>query len=119
MKTETLYHTEIGLPSWFKMPGQRVKLDYGNHARQEAMQDRYGQVKLPPILNLRRLKVIEVGVIDGKVSKILFRGHHDKMHDVCFVLIPRGKNPWTVKTVWLNRKDDIHRTLDKARYAAV
>lgn len=115
---ETLYHSEIALPAGFTAPTHRVEIDYGSHAKQEAMQDRYGSIRLPKSLTLSRMKVIEVGLDhDAKaVTKILFRGDLDETRDLCIVLIPRpGK--WKCKTVWVNLKSDQHKTLDRSRYA--
>jgi hypothetical protein len=114
---ETLYHSEIFLPSWFTAPTRRVRIDYGHHAKREALVDRYGEIALPAFINLRRFRVIEVGVIDGRVSKILFRGKLDNERDLCIVLIPRGDKPWYCKTVWVNVNSDQHKTLNRSRYA--
>ncbi|QWT30094.1 hypothetical protein SEA_TUNATARTARE_232 [Streptomyces phage TunaTartare] len=117
---ELLYHFEIALPKGFSAPQQRVRINYGAHARKEAFQDRYGKIKLPGFITLRRFQVIEVGMIDGKVSKILFRGKLDDTRDLCIVLIPGVDNkPWFCKTVWVNLNNDQHRTLDTTRYQKV
>ncbi|QGH79527.1 hypothetical protein SEA_LIMPID_226 [Streptomyces phage Limpid] len=118
--TELLYHTEIGLPEGFRKPTERVRIRYGSHARMEAMKDRYGLIRLPNFLTLRRMRVIEVGMTNGKVSKILFRGRLDDTRDLCIVLIPGVDNkPWFCKTVWVNKNDDKHETLDTTRYEKV
>jgi hypothetical protein len=118
MTSEVLYHSDIFLPDWFTAPTQRVKVDYGHHAKREALIDRYGEIALPAFVNLKRFRVIEVGVINGRVSKILFRGKLDNERDLCIVLIPSGDKPWKAKTVWINLVTDKHRTLDRSRYAA-
>lgn len=118
--TEKLYHSEIGLPEGFEKPMERIVINYGTHARKEAFQDRYGRVRLPKTLRLARMRVIEVGMIDGRVSKILFRGRLDDHRDLCIVLIPGIDNwPWFCKTVWINLSNDNHRTLDTTRYEMV
>lgn len=115
---ETLYHSDIFLPDWFVAPTGRVQVNYGHHAKREALIDRYGKIALPTFVNLRRFRVIEVGVINGRVSKILFRGQLDATRDLCIVLIPNIDNrPWKCKTVWTNVRSDQHRTLDHSRYA--
>lgn len=115
---ETLFHSDLGLPKGFVPPTARVEINYGSHSRAEAMADRYGEIRLPKTLSLSRMKVIEVGVEDGRVSKILFRGRLDETRDLCIVLIPNGNKPWRCKTVWINLNTDQHKTLDKSRYAA-
>ena len=118
--TELLYHTEIGLPGGFVRPLERVKVSYGAHARKEALEDRYGIIKLPSYITLRRFSVIEVGMVGDRVSKILFRGKLDETRDLCIVLIPQVDNkPWKCKTVWVNKSSDKHRTLDHSRYEKV
>lgn len=115
--TEKLYHTEIGLPEGFQKPVGRVRVSYGKHARKEAFQDRYGVIKLPSFINLRRFRVIEVGMTEGKVSKILFRGTLDETRDLCIVLMPTSmEGVWFAKTCWTNITSDSHRTLDTSRY---
>lgn len=118
--TEKLYHSDIALPESFKAPEQRVKINYGAHARKEAFQDRYGKINLPSFVTLSDFRVIEVGMIDGNVSKILFRGKLDDTRDLCIVLIPGMDNrPWFAKTCWINLNTDTHKTLDTSRYEMV
>jgi hypothetical protein len=118
--TETIYHADLGLPSDFVAPTHRIEISYGahpdSHARAEARADRYGEIRLPKTLSLKRMKVIEVGVEDGRISKILFRGRLDETRDLCIVLIPKGNKPWFAKTAWVNTTEDTHKTLDKSRY---
>lgn len=118
---ETIYHADLGLPKGFVPPSERISINYGSHpdshARAEAKADRYGEIRLPKTLSLHRMNVIEVGMVDGVVSKILFRGRLDDRRDLCIVLIPNGSRPWRCKTVWVNTKYDKHTTLDTSRYA--
>lgn len=110
-----LYHADIRLPDGFVAPVATVEINYGSHARQEAMADRYGLIDLPVRVPLNRMRVIEVGVEAGKVSKILFRGTLDSERDICMVLVP-ARGPWFCKTVWVNLRSDKHATLDRSRY---
>lgn len=62
---EKLYHKDIGFPETANLPRNFrpvMRLQYGGHARQEAMVDRYGDLKLPDIIDVRKGEVIEVGV---------------------------------------------------------
>lgn len=115
--TETLYHADLGLPKGFVPPTNRITINYDSHAHAEAKADRYGEIRLPKTLSLHRMKVIEVGVESGRVSKILFRGRLDETRDLCIVLIPNGDKPWRCKTVWVNTRWDNHKTLNSNRYA--
>jgi hypothetical protein len=107
-----LYHVEIGLPKWFKSPVGVVTPKYGNHSRFEAQCDRYGHIDLPRTLDLGKMRVIEVEVLNGRVTKILFRGSLDATRDLCIVLDSTG----FVRTCWVNLKTDTHRTLDRSKY---
>lgn len=117
--TERLYHVEIGFPAGFQRPTERVAINYGQHARRESMQDRYGNIPLPKGLRLARFTVIEIGMVGNTVSKILFRGRLDERRDLCIVLIPNGDKPWFCKTVWVNVRTDKHNTLNVAKYERV
>lgn len=111
-----LFHADIRLPEGFVAPTARVPLRWTRHADEARKNDRYGDIPRFKTATLRRLSVVEVGVENGKVVKILFRGRLDDTRDVCMVLIP-GRE-WTVKTVWVNERNDAHKTLDRSRYVA-
>lgn len=107
-----LYHFEIGFPAWFKVPTGEVQPRYGDHSRFEAQVDRYGKIQLPTSIDLSKFKVIEIGVEGKRLVKALFRGPLDETRDICIVLTATG----FVKTVWVNLRTDIHRTLDRTKY---
>lgn len=114
--TETLWHSSIRLPAGFVAPQQRVELSWTRHADSERTKDRYAEIPRFKGLTLKRFAVVEVGTVNGQVSKIVFRGKLDDTNDVVIVLIPNGNKPWTVKTCWINKASDTHRTLDKSKY---
>lgn len=114
--TETLWHSDIMLPTGFVAPVQKVSLRWTDHAKAECNKDRYAVIPQFKALTLKRFRVIEVGMAAGKVSKIVFRGRLDETNDIVIVLIPNGDRPWTVKTAWVNRSNDAHKTLDRSRY---
>lgn len=111
-----LYHAEIKMPDGFVQPRTTVKVNYGPHARRESFLDRYGVMRLPDTINLGCMRVIEVGMVNGRIAKILFRGSYDREKDMCIVLVPNGNKPWFAKTVWFNMKNDLHKTLDRSKY---
>lgn len=113
---ETLYHSDIRLPDWFVKPTQRVTLSWSRHALRAASDDRYGVIPVQDMMTLEWYDVIEVGVVDEKVSKIVFRGGLDRYRDIVIVLSPMGGNVWKVRTCWVNLKTDAHKTLDKSKY---
>lgn len=130
---EILYHAELGFPKNFRPPVGRYDLEWGHHAIEASLDDRYGKIPTPKSLLVDKMKIIELGVQNGKVSKILYRGTlacticrenetpqsectHAK-RDMCIVVIPKpNKQPWYVKTVWINLQSDKHRTLDASKY---
>lgn len=110
-----LYHKEVGIPA-INLPKGKYRLDYGSHARQEATQDRFGEIELPEFLDADSAEVIEVEVERGIVQKILYRFKLDGQRDVCMPVIPRT-GAMFVKTVWVNLRSDKHKTLDRSKYA--
>lgn len=107
-----LYHFQVGFPKWFTKPTGVVQPTYGQHSRDEAAKDRYGQLMLPSSVDLAKAQVIELGVEGNKVVKMLLRMPMDATRDLCMVLTNTGY----VKTVWCNLRSDSHRTLDRTKY---
>ena len=93
-------------------------LDYSNHGMIEAAQDdRYGNIlNLPRSLDTSKAQVIEVETSGNKTTKVLYRIPYDDLHDFTYGCNARKTS--SVKTVWLNRNDDLHRTLDTSKYNA-
>jgi hypothetical protein len=117
-RSETLYHMELGFPTGFRKPGGRVPLEYSRHALEATLDDRYGEIPVMKGINLDSLELFEMGVENGKVSKLAYRGHLDDKRDMCIVVIPKGPGQkWFVKTVWINLRSDQHKTLDESKYA--
>lgn len=112
-----LYHADIRLPSWYRHPAQRVTLKWTNHANKARHTDRYANA-IPEFhdLPLSAFKTIEIETCENYVTKYVVRGHWTKTLDLVFVLIPNGNRPWTVKTVWINERNDVHNTLDRSKY---
>ena len=110
-----LYHADIRLPAGFRLPSRVVRLSYTAHAARARTNDRYGFIPEIPVLNLGECRVVEVGIENRRVAKVVVRAELDDDLDVVFVLIP-GASVWTVKTVWLNMRNDTHKTLDRSKY---
>lgn len=110
----TLYHTDIGLPERARGLQFAALLSYTQHARQAARDDRYGPIDLPQVFDSRNATLIEVGLVGEEVTKAVYRQPYDRQHDLCLVLNLKANK---VITVWLNRNDDHHRTLDEGKYA--
>ncbi len=117
-----LYHAEIGIPFTVSLP-PILDLFYSDHAKAAAKNDRLGQIRLRTSLKTDKVKIIEVETCNrtGEPIKVLVRQHHDNYNDVCLAISLRANadNKFLVKTVWLNDKHDLHRTLDTAKYQQV
>jgi hypothetical protein len=116
-----LWHADIRLPSCATLPDWRVSLVWSNHADGERIKDRYAR-EIPRFetLPLSRFEVIEVETTPdaSRVTKWLVRGHWTTDLDLVFALIPTHKTSWFVKTVWVNERNDTHKTLDRSKYHA-
>lgn len=111
-----LYHADIRLPDWYVAPTERVTLKWSDHALKAARSDRYGDIPQFDNIPLFAFETIEIETCEDYVTKYVMRGHWTADLDVVFVLIPMGKRPWLVKTVWINKRNDSHGTLDRSRY---
>lgn len=112
-----LYHTDIRLPDGFRLPNRMVELEWTRHAEGARHNDRYGTIPRVPVVNLGLCRTIEVGLEGRRVRKVVVRTELDDTNDMILVLVP-GPGKWTVKTVWINQKNDTHRTLDRSKYVA-
>ena len=113
----SLYHFEVGFPKGveknLKKIGKVTNVEYLFHAKRAAMHDRYGIIDLPDAVNLSTSKIIEVEVLNNKVTKVVFRILYDNKFDLVLVMnLPN----LSIRTVWLNSKTDKHRTLDRNKY---
>lgn len=103
------------MPDELKTPVYTGKLFYSFHAYNASKSDRYGDIKLPEYF-LGQGSLIETEIeLTGsaiKVVKQVWRTSYDSMKDLSLVIMFSGK----VKTVWLNMKNDLHKTLDLSKY---
>lgn len=109
-----LYHVDIGFPADLKLPRGQLALEYSFHARRAAETDRISPYcSLPGLLDLSA-GIVEVEVKHGKLIKVVTRQPYSEQVDIVLVvMLTTGR----VKTVWFNRTNDKHRTLDRSRYA--
>lgn len=111
-----LYHADVYLPATVaQVPEHPVKLMYGPHARAAARVDRYGDLSrcLPLYLDYATCQLVEVETDDrGRVLKRVVRL---PVGDGLDLVIAVGYDGF-VRTVWGNRHDDIHRSLNRKRY---
>lgn len=110
-----LFHKDIGFPPGFRAPDTRINLIYTRHAR-EACESR--DIRMFRCITLARFDVIEIEVSADRVVKMVVRGRYDDNNDICIVL-RNTAGKWIVPTVWLNKANDLHKTLDRSKYAEV
>lgn len=112
-----LYHYTLGFPNGFSSTVGVRKLMYTHHAKNAALTDRYGIINLPTQLDTNNAKCIEVEILNGKVSKLVYRIKYNNAVDLVLVVVPYITE-FKVKTVWLNKIEDKHATLNISKYIA-
>lgn len=120
----SLYHAELGFPRSLRLPNDRRKVIWTNHAREEAKNDRLGDIShllsLHSSFDPRNAKLVEVESYDKiNVRKAVYRlplSPSQPNRDLVIVLVPEG-NSYVARTVWSNLKTDIHSNLNLKRYS--
>ncbi len=114
-----LYHKEIGFgKSADSLIGRSFRLQYSGHAKQACLNDRYGVISKPPFnVQVTRDNLIEIETNSfGTPIKFVIRLHYDIRYDIAIVIIP-DFDVGTVKSVWLNDRNDTHKTLNASLYS--
>jgi len=107
-----LYNKAVYLPK-LNIPDRDIPLEYTYHAKEAALTDRFGIIILPESINLKNCDIIEIEIKNSDIVKMVVRTSYNEDYDITLVIsFTSGK----VKTVWLNRKDDLHNTLNKSNY---
>ena len=116
MSLTTLYHRDIGIPATLARPMAGLTLCYSGHALAEAAKDGlprgYLPAAVPAVFDL-----IEVEALGGQAVKWVIRFGLADFSGWDIVLAVQYDG--LVRTVWFNRSDDTHRTLDRSRYAQI
>ncbi len=117
---QMLYHYKIGIPEKIikKLPVEKIQLNYTFHALNELKNDRYGKIEKIDCIYPDKCKVIEVEKNDnnGIIQKVLYRTSYNEKLDICIAVMIDNNNYGKVKTLWINEKTDIHKTLNKNPY---
>ena len=117
----TLYHSTLHFPKRIKskLPFGRLALGYSLHALNEAKNDRFGDIKLPCMVDMSKVTVIEAEELNKNkpVTKVVIRLPLSQGKDLVLVGIPQGKRMY-IKTCWINLTSDKHYTLNKSLYAS-
>lgn len=106
-----LYHRDYGIPLGCPEPQEGHALVYTLHAHKEAQKDRVANVL--PVCMLDHMDLIEVELNRrGEPVKWTVRMPLTKGRDLVLVVT----SEYLVKTVWVNKSDDLHNTLDRTKY---
>lgn len=87
---------------------------YTKHAKERAIAK---NVILTRSIHINAGDVVELEMTMGKLSKLVVRQEMTSEVDRVLVLIP-DKDIWRCITVWTNRRDDNHATLQLSRITA-
>lgn len=95
------------------VPTGTINLIPTRHALQASENDRYGAFELPTYVNMNHVDIFEVEIDEHQqLQKFVIREKYDDEFDISVVITKDRR----IKTAWLNRSTDIHRTLDKRKY---
>lgn len=123
-----LYHKKVFLPRPIQKQVKQELLDrkdlpikQSKHLQEQSHQSWRREYDLADLTyeKIIKSKVIEVEMIEDKVSKIVVRKAINDKYDICIVislLNASGNRAFTIKACWLNGKTDTHKTLDKSKY---
>jgi hypothetical protein len=114
-----LYHRRFGNLPKVDLP-ETMTLKFSKHAVAASMSDRYKFIELRPEFSPATAELIELettGSFDVPY-KAVFRSPYDAEFDICHVIVlePESDGRHAVKTVWLNHRNDHHRSLKVERY---
>jgi hypothetical protein len=117
MMKDGLYNAAIRLPEgaaaiW----AQALRLNYSNHAKQAAGDDRYGRVPLFEEIAFEPSDIVEVLVEAGQPVKAVARFPLEDGRDVVYVLSRPDCGITFVRTLWVNLGSDNHATLDRSKF---
>ena len=113
-----LFHYQLGFPARAQLRFGTKTLYWTKHALAECSADRYGIINPPNELDTDKAQVIEAELSrldDGSfyTHKVVYRIPYTETKDMVIVFVPSSG---AVKTVWINMKEDTHRTLNTKKY---
>jgi hypothetical protein len=105
-----LFHYTLGFPKGVAMPLAGMRLSYGPHARQEALNQ---QIKAAPKTLPAIFQVIEVEAVKGRSTKWVVR--FPMMGETRDMVLVIGVDGF-VRTMWANERSDTHKSLRRGLY---
>lgn len=114
-----LFHRNLGFPKHISLPKGLFKLIWSNHAIQATENDRYGNIVRVDGISIDPYRIFEIELCqeNANIIKFCYRSRYNSVFDISYVFHFEGRSLF-VKTVWLNKKDDNHKTLDRSKYNA-
>lgn len=120
-----LYHRDVYWEDWFDGASRNLVLESLNFTKHmmehfSSKNDARYDYTVSGVLNARRnllhfhYNPFEVELINGVLTKAVYRVGYDKTRDISIVF-RRG----VIITAWLNNKTDSHSTLDVSRYTRI
>jgi hypothetical protein len=113
---ETRFHRDVHLPAQLEDEARATLVKFAasfrltKHAR-ERMNEK--QVSLPDVIPFMKAVIVEVTTRADRLQRFLLRfDAGDGRRDVCLSMDVEGRVP----TVYLNRKNDRHKTLSREAY---
>lgn len=108
-----------GFPPTLRRPISGAKLTYSNHAQAEALRENVYISRLPKALS-EPFTLVEAQITGNIPDKWVIRMDFSSVvpnTDLVMVLGIAGLGDYFVRTLWLNAKDDNHRTFDTRKYS--
>jgi len=83
-----LFHKEIYIPEElkFKLQAQDVPLTYSRHAIIASQTDKYGFIKLKPMISFKSKDVVELELINNVVVKLVVRLPYNDTLDIIYAI---------------------------------
>lgn len=111
------YHKLLGLPAGAaQLWASKLSLRWGFHAQKEADIDRYGRAEQFDSAEFEANDIVEITMEDGKPLQAVARFPYSDDLDLVMVLAAPKDGEAFVKTVWFNRANDNHKSLDRSKY---
>jgi hypothetical protein len=108
-----LYHSSLPNFPKLRIADKKIKLNYSPHAETQAF-TKYGIVTLPEKINFSKVEIFEIETDNqDRLLKVCIRMKFNDEYDIYMPILVNG---YVVKTVWLNRINDAHVTLDAGKY---
>lgn len=113
-----LYHRDVYIPEWMKekIP-LNIRVEFSKHSINELENDRKRyNIKVINIhrnLNFSLDDIIEVEEENGEITKVVYRQNYNGLYDIVYAI---NMKDFIVKTIWLQKSDDKHSTLQRGKY---